>query len=103
MYTTLRLPKSFFARIVLAIARQRGFFLYARPGDDTLYCDGRYDDLHKAAFLCASLNRYRAEIVEILQERALCLKECNSFVDSVTSGNLVTRNEINSVGTTESR
>lgn len=39
-------PRRWFAQILIAIARHRGFFFYARPGDDTLYCDGRFDHLN---------------------------------------------------------
>ena len=86
---TLRSAKRFFARALIAVASRRGFFFYARPGDDTLYCDGRCDDLHKATVLCSFLNQYRTFILEVLQERASRLKGFNSFVDSVTNGSLV--------------
>ena len=76
------------ARILIGIARLRGFFLYARPGDETLYCDGRYEQLHKATVLCSFLHQYENEIIKILQERASRLKSLNSFVDAVTAGSL---------------
>ena len=103
MYTTLRSHKRLFARILIAIAKQRGFFFYARPGDDTLYCDGRCDHLDRARVLCSFLDRYQAEIVEILQERATRLKDFNSFVDSVTGATLFQATKTNRVEKIERR
>lgn len=82
-------PRRWFVRILIAIARRRGFLFYARPGDDTLYCDGRFDHLNEAPVLCSFLDQYHKEIIEILQERASRLRESNSFIDSVTSCSLM--------------
>jgi hypothetical protein len=101
MRATLQSPKRLFARILIAAAKQRGFFFYARRGDDTLYCDGRCDHLDRARVLCSFLDRYQAEIVEILQERATRLKELNSFVDSVTGGELISSHKTNRVEKSE--
>jgi hypothetical protein len=104
MYTTLRsFKRHFFARILIAIAKQRGFFFYARPGDDTLYCDGRCDDLHEGTVFCGFLEGYHMEIVEILQERALRLNGFNSFVDSVTSGSIISSHKTKRVRKDENR
>lgn len=91
------------ARVLIGIARLRGFFFYARPGDERLYCDGRCDQLHKATVLCSFLDQYNNEIIKILQERASRLKDLNSFVDAVTAGTLISSDKKDAKQKIESR